>query len=258
MSNTRNFLFISFVFLVFFSTFSVSFVKAEQYYADITINVDNSGFVTISGNTNHPDLIVENTEFYTSKKQSNWILNITINDVFSNYNYFLKLPKGASINSFNSSDNYRIYESQGSLIVEGFGENKPFSLIVYYQITKNSETDTLSFDRNILLVFEIIIIILIILLSISVFQNRRKKLVYPVETTTIKDENYSFRGLTDRQKQIMQFLIDQNRAVTQVEIQNELNIPKAAVSRNVHALEIKDLVEIEKVGMSNLVRLKKQ
>jgi uncharacterized membrane protein len=34
-------------------------------------------------------------------------------------------------------------------------------------------------------------------------------------------------------------------------------MPKAAVSRNVHSLEIKGLIEIEKVGMSNLVRLKK-
>ncbi|GAG42324.1 unnamed protein product, partial [marine sediment metagenome] len=44
---------------------------------------------------------------------------------------------------------------------------------------------------------------------------------------------------------------------TQVEIEKELDIPKAAVSRNVHSLEIKGLIEIEKIGMSNLIRLKK-
>ena len=73
----------------------------------------------------------------------------------------------------------------------------------------------------------------------------------------IEEGEYSFRGLTDRQKDIVQLLIKVKRPLTQVEIQKELDMPKAAVSRNVHSLEIKGLIEIEKIGMSNLVRLKK-
>ena len=72
-----------------------------------------------------------------------------------------------------------------------------------------------------------------------------------------EDVGYNFRGLTDRQKQIMELLIETKRPLTQVEIEKELDIPKAAVSRNVHSLEIKGLIEIEKIGMSNLIRLKK-
>ena len=76
---------------------------AEQYYADVTINVDNSGFVTVDGITNHPDLLINNTELYTSKKQSYWLLNITKEDIFSDFIYSLTLPSGSSINYVKSS-----------------------------------------------------------------------------------------------------------------------------------------------------------
>ena len=88
-----------------------------------------------------------------------------------------------------------------------------------------------------------------LLLIYSIIQNKRKK-----ENILQK---YNFKGLTERQKQIMQLLIDADRPLTQVEIERELKIPKAAVSRNVHSLELKNLIEIEKSGMSNLIRLKK-
>ena len=55
----------------------------------------------------------------------------------------------------------------------------------------------------------------------------------------------------------MRLLIEKKRPLTQTVIQKELNIPKAAVSRNISSLELKGLVEKEKIGMSNLIRLKK-
>jgi uncharacterized membrane protein len=45
--------------------------------------------------------------------------------------------------------------------------------------------------------------------------------------------------------------------MTQTDIQKELKIPKAAVSRNILGLERKGLIEKEQIGMSNLIRLKK-
>ena len=35
-------------------------ISAENYYADIIIDVDSSGFVTINGITDHPDLLIKN------------------------------------------------------------------------------------------------------------------------------------------------------------------------------------------------------
>jgi uncharacterized membrane protein len=74
-----------------------------------------------------------------------------------------------------------------------------------------------------------------------------------------KSNNYDdFRGLNQRQKEIMNLLIKNNTSMTQTDIQKELNIPKAAVSRNIRRLEIKGLIEKEQIGMSNLIRIKKQ
>jgi uncharacterized membrane protein len=65
------------------------------------------------------------------------------------------------------------------------------------------------------------------------------------------------KGLNHRQKQIMQILHERNASLTQTDIQKELQIPKASISRNVRGLEQKGLIEKEQIGMSNLIRLKK-
>jgi len=83
-------------------------VYAQDYYADIEINVDDAGFVTINGQTNHPNLLIENSPIYTSKKQDYWLLNITLNEEFSEYVYSVDLPTSASINYIKSSGFFRI------------------------------------------------------------------------------------------------------------------------------------------------------
>ena len=250
MGKTRN-LYKCLIVLVVFLFFILYLPSVcSDYYADIDIRVDDSGVVSINGKTNHLDLLVENSELYTFKKQSYWLLNITKNEVFSDYIYALTLPQGSTINYIKSSGFRGIAEESGSLIITGSGGNESLSIVVQYQINKRS------LDFNILLILGMLILIIIILLVFAIYQNKRKKLVGSNEKVD-NDVGYNFRGLTDRQKQIMELLIETKRPLTQVEIEKELGIPKAAVSRNVHSLEIKGLVEIETIGMSNLIRLKK-
>jgi len=245
--NLHQLLVVLFVF-VFFILYVPS--VCSDYYADIDIRVDDSGVVSINGKTDHLDLLAENSELYTFKKQSYWLLNITKNEVFSDYIYVLTLPQGSTINYIKSSGFSGIKEESGSLIITGSGGNESLSIVVQYQINNRS------LDFNILLILGMLMLILVILLVFIIYQNKRKKLVDSDERLD-DDIGYNLRGLTDRQKQIIELLIETKRPLTQVEIEKELDIPKAAVSRNVHSLEIKDLIEIEKIGMSNLIRLKK-
>jgi len=233
---------------VFFILYAPS--VCSDYYADIDIRVDDSGVVSINGKTDHPDLLAGNSEWYTFKNQSYWLLNITKNEVFSDYIYALTLPQGSTINYIKSSGFRGIKEESGRLIITGSGGNESLSIVVQYQINNRS------LDFNILLILGMLMLILVILLVFIIYQNKRKKLAGSDERL---DNNigYNFRGLTDRQKQIIELLIETKRSLTQVEIEKELDIPKAAVSRNVHSLEIKGLIEIEKIGKSNLIRLKK-
>ncbi|UCD13274.1 MAG: MarR family transcriptional regulator [Thermoplasmatales archaeon] len=231
-------------------------VLADDYYADITIDIDNSGFVTIDGITNHPDLLAEDTEVYTSKKQSYWLLNITKDEIFSDYIFVLTLPQDSSINYIRSSGSIRIEEELGDLVVKGFGQNESFFIIVQYQVKKSlGDKGLMDIDTSLIMV-ALILILGLFLIIILVSINKRKHLITDEKPTKVSIE-YNLSGLTDRQKKIMELLIERNKPLTQTEIQQELKIPKAAVSRNIHSLEIKGLIEKEKIGMSNLIKIKK-
>jgi uncharacterized membrane protein len=232
---------------IVFNIFLTS-IQADNFYADISIDVDSSGFVTIDGITNHPDILVENSEIYTSKKQSYWLLNITKEDIFSDYIFILTLPERSSINYIKSSGFISIEEDSGNLIVKGFGENESLSILLQYQTEKLSETQFFDF-LSIILLTSLIFLIIILILFIS-----REKLKVDNPNSNVPE----FKGLNSRQKEIMSLLIDKNIPLTQTDIQKELNIPKAAVSRNVRGLELKGLIEKEQIGMSNLIRIKKQ
>ena len=239
-----------FLFTVLLLILYLPSISAEDYYADVTIVVDSSGFVTIEGVTNHPDLLAKNTEIYTSKKQSYWLLNITKEELFTDFIYVLTLPEGSSINYIKSSGFIRIEETQGDLLVKGFGENESFSVQVQYQIEKLIENEIIKFDLVLLILIAAIIVLIIILV--------RFLLKEKAKTSEVKVNGYNFKGLNQRQKQIMKLLIDRNIPLTQTDIQRELNIPKAAVSRNIRGLELKGLIEKEQIGMSNLIRIKKK
>jgi len=256
MNNSQNRFCILLIFFLFLFLIYLPSVYSNEYYADINISIDESGFVTIQGTTNHPDLIVENTELYTSKKQSLWEFNITKKEVFSDFIYSLKLPRGSSLYSITSSSRFQIQADEDNLIIIGYGHNESFSLIVQYKINKISD-DTSSLDINVLFIFVFLIIVVFIYLVYTIFQEKRRKIAKS-DKKTEKDSDYDFRGLSSRQKKITKLLINSNRPLTQADIQKELDIPKAAVSRNIHALEIKGIIEIEKIGMSNLIRLKKK
>ena len=247
------------IMVIFLLFLLIPLVYAKDYYADVEITVDNSGFVTIDGITNHPDLLINNTELYTSKKQSYWLLNITKVDIFSDFVYTVTLPIGSSINYVKTSGSMRIEEEQGKLTISGFGQNKSFSIIVQYQAEKPTNTiQTIDFSLFLIIINITLFIILIVSYFIykSLWKKKENKKV--MTNTNENTTEFSFKGLSDRQKKIMDLLIKKKRPLSQSMIQKELDIPKASVSRNISSLELKGLVEKENIGMSNLIRLKKQ
>jgi len=143
----------------------------SEYYADIDISIDDSGVVSINGKTDHPDLLAESSDLYTYKNQSYWLLNITKNEVFSDYIYTLTLPQGSTINYIKSSGFRGITEESGNLIIIGSGGNESLSIVVQYQIDKSS------LDVNILLILGTLMVMLGTILVFTIYQNKRKKLV---------------------------------------------------------------------------------
>jgi uncharacterized membrane protein len=93
---------------------------------------------------------------------------------------------------------------------------------------------------------------------LTLFLFFKEKKIKETPTPLVPKEPLSnIQGLNHRQKQILQLLQKRNIPLTQTDIQKELQIPKASVSRNILGLERKGLIEKEQIGMSNLIRLKK-
>ena len=235
----------------------LSSTQAIDLYADVEIKVDNAGFVSIEGNTNYQDLIVENSEEYTSKSKSLWTLNITKNVTFTDFVFSILLPEKTEILSLNSTGSTLISEQSGNLIIKGHGTNETISIILQYQTDKVLETVGI-YDLDFLsLVLILCNIVLIICLIIVLFYVDKKE----KPLTSNNNENtfsLELKGLNDRQKKILKLLEENNVPLTQTDIQRELELPKASVSRNIRRLEIKGLIEKEQIGMSNIIRLKKQ
>lgn len=213
---------------------------AQEYYADIEINVDESGFVTIEGETNHQELLVKNSEIYTSKNQGYWILNITLDEQFSDYVYSVNLPTSSTINYIKSSGFFRIEHKMRSFAIKGFGENKPLSIIVQYNVEKSSQ-------------YGIPLILASLAIVVFLFVVRITKAKIPKKT---KKQDIDLNDLSARQKKIIKLLQEKGKPLTQKQIQLELKLPKASISRNIKTLELKNLIDKEQVGMSNMIKLK--
>lgn len=225
---------------IFFILVLLPLVYAIDYYADLNIDVDGSGFVTLNGQTNYPGIIVKDSDIYTSKEQSYWILNITKEGNFSEYIYRLNLPSGASINYIKSAGSFRIENRNNRLSIIGFGESKELAILVQYRIEKISYTN---------LIVSSLVILLLITVGLIV-----KKFIS--KTNKEKPKEHNLVGLTSRQKKIMQLLIEKKKPLTQAQIQSQINIPKASISRNIKSLELKGMIEKEQAGMSNIIKLR--
>ena len=229
-----------------------SLVSAQELYADVTIDISDSGFVTITGTTNHPSLLVDDNQSFTLKIRDNWYFNITKDEIFSEYIFKVLLPTDSSIYEVKSSGTVWIGEESNRLAIYGLGQNESISLNINYKLSKSTDSKESSFFTTINIVLLILIIVIVILILFYLYR------AYNEREVVVKSNNIDqYKGLTARQKQIMKVLNESSKPLTQTEIEKILNMPKAAVSRNVHSLERKGLIEIEKVGMSNFIRIKK-
>ncbi len=61
--------------------------------------------------------------------------------------------------------------------------------------------------------------------------------------------------LSERQKKIVEFIIEHKGSITQSKIFHGTGIPKASLSRNLKSLEIKKIIKIEKLGKLRKIKL---
>jgi len=214
--------------------------------------VSSSGQVKISGTTNHPMLASGEYENYTSKNNALWILNITINDTFSDYIYSVQLPLYSSVNYIKASSPFRIEENSQRITIIGTGNSEPMYIIIQYKINprKNSYT---------LIIFFLALAVSGI--AIYLFASKKQKQALKIGESEKESagknykphNNYNEEALTERQKKIVRLIEKKGGASTQNVLEKELSIPKASLSRNLVTLSKKGIIKKESKGMSNII-----
>jgi len=250
IKNSKKIL-ILFFFIIIFLIIQTPIITAQDYYAKLEITIDKSGFVDIDGLSNYPGLITEDTQMYTYKNQDLWLLNITKEGNFSDFIYYITFPRYTKIKYIKATGFDGIEEESGRLIISGSGSNEKLSIYIKYEIGNINSKEEKSIYNIILEFFITCIFFLATFLVYFLYKDKKSK------SFNDNKSEFNFKGLNKRQKNIVNLLVKSKRALTQKEIQKELGLPKASVSRNIHSLEVKGIVEIEKSGMSNLIRLKK-
>ena len=239
---------------------------AQQYYADVTVDVSPGGSASVSGTTNHPSLNARMTDSLTSKRGSFWLFNLTLptDDRFSDFFFDVRLPQGASVNYVKASGQFRITSYGGRISVRGTGSDEPLWVLVQYQLSQDIEppqaTDAQTPDYYYLAGA---VLAASLVAAFVVWMLRRGGRTTAPKTPEEAECGYGSEPapsdpnvLTDRQKAIMDLLRAEGKPVNQALVCERLGLPKSSVSRNVDTLEKIGLIVKTRNGMSTMLSLK--
>jgi uncharacterized membrane protein len=229
-----------FVFLAALALFVSSGACAQEYYADVTVDVDASGHAALASRTNHPLLSQGGSNTFTSKRGNIWLFNLTLpgEDIFSDYVYAVNLPPGASVNYVKASGQFRIATSGGRISVRGSGEDEDVSVVIQYRLAEEKTDFSPYILGAVILVFA----------TVAYLVLRRRRL-------QAAPKQGDDAVLTDRQREIMRIVREAGQPVNQAAVCERLGLPKSSVSRNVDTLAGLGLLRKTRNGMSTMLSL---
>ncbi|MFP4401911.1 MAG: helix-turn-helix transcriptional regulator [Candidatus Nanoarchaeia archaeon] len=247
-----------------------------EYYADIEIEVSDTGLVNIDGITNYEGFKDIQTHQYTSKEAEMWLLNISVDEEFSKYLFRVILPKHSSINYIKTTPNIRFETVDSRLNVVGVGEQNTFNLLIQYSHSSNEQESAFQnyFTNTQLIILIVLIVLLLLIMSfyfIRMRNNSIKNNTLNINTKEDGSQNLNphshineqidygstknqFSHLPLRQQKIISILCSEKR-ITQRLLEKKLNIPKSSVSRNIQSLVNKHIIVKKESGNTNVLEL---
>lgn len=287
-------MFTSLVLIMSFIMISPSLVQAQEYYADIQIDVLEDGSLNIKGITNDPDFSSGIHQEFTSKKGIYWFINISSEKKFSDYIISIKLPEGSEFNYLKTDGRSRISYDKGIRIVAS-GSNS-LNIALQYHVNKKAGS-TIFFWT--IIIFVILSICGFILWKYVFRKNKRNHLkeLNKYQTLKIKSKenakinskkeivnehkvlvdkttnanilianenklneklNILKQTLSENQVKILELLLAEGGSLTQKQLQHRSGIPKATLSRNVEILAKKNVVKKQSRGLTNMIMFNKE
>ena len=221
--------------LIILSIIFCSYFVNASYYADVVIDVRENGLVEIKGESNHPMLNSGIYDNLTTKQKGYWILNISTFERFSEYSYELILPKNSKINYLGVFGVDKFEDTNGFKI-SGDVRNKPFAIVIQYKYSL--------IKNNYLPYVVILCLVLVIAVANYLFKKNKKS-----------KKTYHKEDFSEREYLIIQFLQKNKGCLTQAELEKKTNLPKSSLSRNIESLLRKKVIEKNKSGMTNKIKL---
>ena len=189
-------------------------------------------------------------EFFTSeltiKQAEYWIANYSSFDGFNNIVFRMKMPEYSKV--------FEIYP-EGTIVYDGdrlavewtFTEEPNYLFINYSLLIKNNKlTEEAAPENRGIYLGGLILLLVIILTSLFLLLSYRKKVVNPEV----------LNGLPKRQIEIIKLLREKGGKMTQNTLMERLSLPKSSLSRNLKALQKKEMITIMNLGNTNLISLK--
>ncbi len=239
------------ILIALLALFIISTAHAAEYYADVILDISQDGSTIISGTTNHPKLDARTTAEFTSMQKGNWTFEIDLNETFSAYLFEIILPPKAQTTDIKISGEYRITTRDSRILIIASGEGQPLTAKIKY----TNQTENLQ-PNYIQIAAAIIIFIVIIFFANKRINNKDKKTL--AQKTETKKAHINKEALTERQVLIFEYLEKKGKSATQKEIETALHIPKASLSRNLAALERKELIKKEAKGMTMVISINQE
>jgi uncharacterized membrane protein len=202
--------------------------------ASVDIQISQQGFVSIDGTTNRPELLTDATANYTTKKGDVWTFNLSDSTVYSSLTYRISLPPNTIVTYIKGPNAYIASDRT----IQGFATNMSLSLVVQYKFELPQ-----SFEVPFIWIISGVFVFVI--LSLVSYLNY------------VRSRRLFLERLSKSQQTLMSYIIQKN-GITQKELEQKTNFPKASLSRNLKQLSQKNYVDIVAVGMTNKIFYKKK
>ena len=218
-------------------------VLPEDYY-DFNIKLNKENY-ELNDNVLNIKNIDKETKFelsystvkFSSKSENIWGISIEKGDLINIDNNVVSvyLPKNTKLLSVN--EDAEVYTLNNRIIIDL--RNLDEDLKIDYEFYRAK-------GFNLWLVFVVLLVLVFLFIFLKFKRKKSKKDV---------EENPIMNTLTENESKIVNLLIE-NKRLTQKKIRYLTGFPKSTLSRTLKHLQRKNLIEMKRVGISNVVYLK--
>lgn len=140
---------------------------------------------------------------------------------------------------------------------EKVSQNEIKEMIISLDKTIISTTKNKTMTWFFLFVLILLVLIIFYIKFKKIKSIKKSKQLKPRILGRVKTEktNILLMGLSEKEKQIVEYLIKQKGQSTQSKIRFDLNMPKATISRNIKNLENKKIIRIDTIGKLRRIEL---